>query len=70
MTLPGETIATGANKTCDDCGVTVELKVLQSSAGYYIGTRCECGPYSRESDYYSSFESAQHAFNAGIFGRS
>ena len=52
--MPGETIASGANPTCNDCGVTPALEVCQSPAGYYIGTYCKCGPYSRESGYYKS----------------
>jgi hypothetical protein len=62
MALPGETLLTGAPMTCPDCGqdVTV-LRVLQSAAGYYIGTRCDCGPYSRESGYYKTRELAAKA---------
>lgn len=59
MTIPGETLATGASKTCPTCGVTVELEVHQSAAGFYVGTYCDCGPYSRESQYAPSREVAQ-----------
>lgn len=59
MTLKGETIGTGAPSTCPDCGVKLELQVLHSGAGYYIGTFCNCGPYSRESGYYGTREQAQ-----------
>jgi len=69
MTLPGETIATGAPSTCSDCGVDLELSVCMSNAGYYIGTMCHCGPYSRESGYYPDFESAEKALKSGEFGR-
>ena len=31
-------------------------------AGYYIGTWCGCGPYSRESGYYRTREDAERAF--------
>jgi hypothetical protein len=64
--LPGETIRSGADPTCDECGVTVKLQVCQSAAGYYIGTMCDCGPYSRESDYYSTHEAAQLALDTDI----
>lgn len=67
--IEGETIATGAPATCPDCQVTVKLEVLQSGAGYYIGTRCNCGPYSRESDYYKHREVAKAALETGQFGR-
>jgi hypothetical protein len=69
MTLPGETIATGAPDTCRECGVKPDLQVLRSAAGYYIGTFCNCGPYSRESGYYPNAETAQAALDSGKFGR-
>lgn len=50
--IPGETLASGAPNPCPDCGQYLEPEVLRSAAGYYIGTRCFCGPYSRESGYY------------------
>lgn len=59
MALPRETIATGAPQTCEDCGVTVELAVHQSSAGFYVGAYCDCGPYSREFVYADTRELAQ-----------
>jgi hypothetical protein len=59
--LPGETIAAGAPSTCPDCGTKLVTQVLRSPAGYYIGTWCECGPYSRESGYFPDNESAEHA---------
>lgn len=68
MVLSGETIQTGADDTC--CGVTLQLQVLRSNAGYYVGTQCnECGPYSRESGYYETREAADKALKTGSFGR-
>ena len=67
--IPGETIASGAPDTCPDCQVKVKLEVLMSGAGYYIGTRCNCGPYSRESEYYKNREVASAALKTGQFGR-
>ena len=52
MTLPGETISNGAAPRCDDCGRMPKLDVYLSGGGYYIGTYCACGPYTRESGYY------------------
>jgi len=52
--LAGETIHSGAPDTCPDCGIKLEEQVLMSAAGYYIGTKCNCGPYSRESHYYKN----------------
>lgn len=55
--LPGET--GHSFDTCEDCHRLLVPQVLRSAAGYYIGTACSCGPYSRESGYYSSREEAQ-----------
>ena len=69
--LPGETIRAGANPVCD-CGVAFTFEVLESPAGYYVGTRChnpgcdDCGiPYTRESHYYPTEAAAQYALNTG-----
>ena len=70
MVLPGETISTGAAATYEDCGETPKLQVLSSAAGYYVGTQCNCGPYSRESSYYKKSADAQKALDGGEFGRS
>ena len=69
MVLPGETIATGGPETCDECHKTPELQVCRSNAGYYVGTYCDCGPYSRESGYYPTHEQAESALNSGVYGR-
>ena len=63
--LPGETIFSGAPDTCPDCKVAPKLGIYQSPAGYYIGTFCDCGPYSRESGYYKTSELAQAALDRG-----
>jgi len=60
MVLNGETITTGASNICPDCKKKLVLEVLHSIAGYYIGTRCNCGPYSRESDYYKTHQKAEN----------
>ena len=46
-----------------------KLDVYLSGAGYYIGTYCRCGPYTRESGYYRTRELAQAAFDSGAYGR-
>lgn len=44
------------------CNVRLPLEVLQSNAGFYIGTIDEDGPCSRESlEYFPSRESAKTA---------
>jgi len=69
MVMPRETIRLGASKTCPECGVTPELGVYRSAAGWYIGTYCRCGPYSRESGYYATEEQAERALEADFFER-
>ena len=44
------------------CQVSLPLQVLKSNAGFYIGTRDDEGPVSRESDcYFASREEAEQA---------
>lgn len=66
--LPGETIASGAEDEC--CGEILKLRVLESAAGYYIGTFCpNCGPNTRDSGYYGTKKEAKQALDTGDFGR-
>lgn len=73
MTLPGETIHSGAPDHNQNPNVS-RLQVLSSAAGYYIGTTIydEEGdlefPYTRESvEYYASFEEASDALVNNTF---
>ena len=69
MTLPGECVL-DTKTACMECGTTLDIQVLCSAAGYYIGFFCpNCGPYSRESGYYDSREEAEKALNSGFYGR-
>lgn len=68
MVMPGEIGHIG--KVCEDCEVKLEADVHMSGAGYYIGTVCNCGPYSRESGYYSTRKEASAALDTDNFGRS
>ncbi len=45
------------------------IDVYRSGAGYYVGTYCHCGPYSRESGYYPTREAAAVALHSGRYGR-
>jgi len=63
MVLPRETIHRGADNHCSECKKELKLEVLMSNAGYYIGTQCCCGPYSRESHYYPTRKAAQLALD-------
>lgn len=67
--LPGEIVGDTV-ETCFDCRADMEIKVLMSAAGYYLGFMCpNCGPYSRESGYFPSKESAARALESGSYGR-
>jgi len=68
MVMHGETIATGAAGTCPDCKVVLVPKVYETCA-FYVGTWCNCGPYSRESGYYKTREEAEAALKTGNYGR-
>ena len=46
-----------------------KLDVYRGGAGFYIGTYCQCGPYSCESGYHRTRELAQAAFDSGAYGR-
>ena len=67
--LKNETLGKTHNRSCPDCKEKLENKVLRSAGGYYIGTFCLCGPYSRESGYYRSPEEAQSDLELGRYGR-
>ena len=59
--LPGETILSGATPVCPDCKSALTLQVLSSGAGYYVGTQCCGGPYTRETGYFRSPKEAKEA---------
>lgn len=57
---------TPVGKLALESGVRLELKVLHSNAGYYLGTFSEDGPYSRESvEYFRSQGQAEAAMTSG-----
>lgn len=54
--IPGETVLSGAAHP------GTNLRVLASGGGYYIGYLTPTGePYSRESNYFATFDEAQRA---------
>jgi len=53
---------------CEDCGDTLKPQILHTCA-YYIGTQCQCGPNSRESDYFKTHAEAQKVLDSGVYGR-
>lgn len=63
--FPGETIRSGVQPVCPDCKIELALQICRSNAGYYIGTYCQCGPYSRESDYYGNKDELSKAWEEG-----
>ena len=70
MVMPGETINFGAPDICPQCLERVTPGVYHSDAGYYIGTYCGCGPYSRESvRYWDKRVKALEAYETGNYER-
>lgn len=67
MVLQGETIYRGASDKCEDCGIKLELQVLKTYA-YYVGTQCQCGPFSRETGYYKTHKEAEQVLNGIALG--
>jgi len=59
--LKGETILTGADKACEICGEPYSFEVMHSSAGFYIGSQCCVGPWTRESRYWDRRTEAELA---------
>ena len=63
--LNGETVMSTNNPCiCSDCGEIPTWGVYRSNAGYYVGTYCHCGPYSRESEYFRTQEAATVILNS------
>ena len=59
MALPGELLGIEGIE-CLVCEKELNLQVLHTPAGYYLGYQCDdCGPISRESGYFTSFEAAE-----------
>lgn len=59
MALEGELSGT-QGVTCS-CGERLSFKVCKSAAGFYLGYFCNnCGPWSRESEYFSTFADADN----------
>lgn len=69
MAVIQDTLETGVPTDCEVCGTHMRLEVLPSNSGFYIGTRCHCGPYRRESRYFPSREGAALALHAGTYSR-
>jgi hypothetical protein len=67
--MSGESIFGDAPTVCPECGVDVVLQVCRSAAGWYVGTVCVCGPYSRESGYYADRGGAERALFDGVYER-
>ncbi|HZW82066.1 MAG TPA: hypothetical protein VFF14_01415 [Candidatus Deferrimicrobium sp.] len=45
---------------CDECGQDLPLTVLSVNGNHYIGRFCqECGPYSRETEFYKTSDEAE-----------
>ena len=62
--LPTTGIAYG--QLAHTCGKKLPLQVLESNAGFYIGTQTENGPFTRESmEYFRKHGDAESALATG-----
>jgi hypothetical protein len=53
----------------DGCTQRMDLEVLHTPAGYYLGTSCPIhGPYGRESHYFPTYEQASEALDQWLLG--
>ena len=52
-----DTIIGGSDAKCYDCFEWPKVEVMKTR-GYYVGTVCACGPYSRETEYFKTREEA------------
>ncbi len=61
MAIEGE--LNGVHGTQCDCGAELKLDVhMSGGGGYYLGYWCDqCGPWSRESDYFKTRADAEKA---------
>ncbi len=62
MMFQGETVLSGAQTSCFECGTELEMKVCRSGAGYYVGYWCDTdGPHTRETGYFKTELEAEAA---------
>jgi len=55
-------------KLAAESGEKLELQVMKSASGYYIGTCTEMGPFSRESEeYFRTSNTASKALENGTW---
>jgi hypothetical protein len=50
---------------CTKCDTDLVPRIMSAMSGFYVGTSCKCGPYSRESDYYAFRSEAQAVLDDG-----
>jgi len=66
MAIQGE--LKGLDGTVCKCGAELLLDVQQSAAGWYLGYFCgRCGPYSRETGYFTTLEEAEDTLDALLY---
>jgi hypothetical protein len=46
---------------CDTCDTALTPQVMSTMGGFYVGTACKCGPFSRETDYFGTEAEARTA---------
>lgn len=67
--LNGETASMMPVISCNRCDANLPLRICSSAAGWYIGYYCpNCGPYSRETDYFADYAAAKRAYDIAVAG--
>lgn len=65
--VDGKPVTVAHGSLAKEAGLTLELQVLRSAAGYYLGTADDCGPVSRESlEYWQEEKHAKMALAGEI----
>jgi hypothetical protein len=63
--LDRETIMSGGSPYCTHCCNFAKFGIYESGAGFYVGSYCACGPFSRESCYYANETHVKIALSNG-----
>lgn len=62
--LPGECLMADAPSVCPNCQQVPRTSIHREDRGSWVQTWCDCGPYSRETDYLPSHEHAEAFLSA------
>jgi hypothetical protein len=68
MALPSSSVQKQC-PICPDCGAQLEVVLFVNRFGWCFGRAClQCGFFTRESNYYRTFDEAEHALKKATVG--